>query len=157
MTPIVLQARVVRTSNDKWKHLFKCGYCSTEFVAIGADVTSGRTKSCGCHNKAVAKARFLRHGKTKTVEHRAWQEMKRRCYHTGRPGYQNYGGRGIKVCDSWVNSFENFLRDMGPKPHASYSLDRIDNDKDYCPDNCRWADRQTQSRNQRRHKGKVWK
>jgi hypothetical protein len=124
-------------------------------VAIGADVNSGRTKSCGCYNVKAAKERFTKHGLNKTPEHRAWVEMKRRCYDPNRPGYKDYGDRGITVCERWF-IFANFLEDMGLKPSKDLSLDRIDCDKGYEPSNCRWADRTTQSRNQRRHKDKVW-
>lgn len=156
MPPKLLRSRVEYTRNLKWKHEYQCGYCSGVFTAIGADVKSGRTKSCGCLNIARIKERRTLHGLTKCPEHRAWVEMKRRCYDVSRPGYKNYGGRGIKVCEQWRSSFNAFMADLGRKPDPSYSLDRIDNDKDYEPGNCRWADRETQSRNQRRHKGKVW-
>lgn len=151
---IVLQLNVKYTRNLKWKHLFKC-FCGTEFVAIGADVASGRTLSCGCYNRHQAKKRFTKHGLNKTPEHRAWVEMRRRCTDNTRPGWKNYGGRGITVCARWKH-FANFLVDMGPKPASNYSLDRIDNDGNYSPDNCRWADKKTQSRNQRRFKSKLW-
>jgi hypothetical protein len=78
--------------------------------------------------------------------------MKSRCYDSKRNGYKNYGGRGIKVCDRWLNSFENFLTDMGRKPGPEYSIDRIDNDGNYEPGNCRWATMQEQSQNKRTSK-----
>lgn len=79
-------------------------------------------------------------------EYRAWNLMKRRCYNCNDISYKNYGGRGIKVCKRWRDSFANFLEDMGKKPKG-FSLDRINHDKDYCPENCRWADWWTQQRN----------
>lgn len=78
-----------------------------------------------------------------------WASMKDRCYNPKCKQYSDYGGRGITVCDRWLSSYRDFYSDMGPRPHG-YSLDRIDNDKGYGPDNCRWADRRTQQRNQRR-------
>lgn len=154
MMPIIKEFRVEYTRNLKWKHAFKCPYCPNEFTAIGADVNSGRTKSCGCYGKKMASDR-KKHGLNKTPEHRAWVEMKRRCLDENRPAYKNYGGRGITFCNEWLE-FTKFIADMGSKPSPDYSLDRIDNDLGYYPENCRWADRKTQSRNQRRHAGKKW-
>jgi hypothetical protein len=85
-----------------------------------------------------------------TVEYRAWQQMLQRCQNTSRHNYHRYGGRGIAVCDRWKSSFENFLADMGLKPSAEMSMDRIDNDKGYEPENCRWATKSQQSKNRSR-------
>ena len=84
---------------------------------------------------------------------RRWSAMKNRCYNPNDAAYKNYGGRGIKVCDRWLgeDGFYNCMVDMGTMPDG-YSLDRIDNNKDYSPDNCRWATRNTQRANQRRVK-----
>lgn len=84
-------------------------------------------------------------------EYRAWNLMKRRCYNHNDRSYRNYGGRGIKVCDRWINSFQNFLEDMGCKPDGC-SLDRINPDKDYSPENCRWATNRQQQRNRRNNR-----
>ena len=88
------------------------------------------------------------HGMYGTPEYRSWQHMKSRCFNPNHKNYLDYGGRGIKVCDLWLN-FENFLADMGLKPTAKYSIDRIDNDGDYCPDNCKWSTQKEQSNNRR--------
>lgn len=80
--------------------------------------------------------------------------MRRRCYKTNRHNYNYYGGRGIKVCDSWNKSFKSFLNDMGNRPSRNHTLDRIDNNKDYTPDNCRWATKKEQSMNRRNRKNK---
>jgi len=89
------------------------------------------------------------HGMTKTPEYIAWQDMKTRCFNPNYKRYPNWGGRGITVCDRWKNSSENFLADMGLKPTVKHSLDRINNDADYCPDNCRWATKAEQQNNRR--------
>lgn len=89
--------------------------------------------------------------KTKTTsEYSTWLTMKKRCLYPKATGYHKYGGRGITVCQSWLESFENFLNDMGIKPSPSHSLDRINNDGNYEPSNCRWATPAEQSANTRR-------
>jgi hypothetical protein len=94
-----------------------------------------------------------RHGDTedgkRTPEHAAWHTMKDRCYNSNDKSYKNYGGRGIKVCDRWLHSYENFLEDMGRKPSPNHSLGRASNNGDYDPVNCRWETTKQQTRNRR--------
>ena len=92
------------------------------------------------------------HGMTETSEYSAWKNIKSRCLNSDHKHYSNYGGRGIKICDRWKNSFENFFTDMGKKPTSKHSIDRIDNNSDYCPENCKWSTRVQQENNKRTNK-----
>lgn len=88
------------------------------------------------------------HGMAKSPENTAWSNMKTRCYNKNTGRYHSYGGRGITVCDEWLNSFSKFYQDMGDKPNPKDSLDRIDNNKGYSKENCRWTSDVIQCRNQ---------
>ena len=91
------------------------------------------------------------HGMTKTPEHIAWKNMKARCFNPNYQHYSHYGSRGITVCDRWLN-FKNFIADMGSRPTAKHSLDRIDNNADYSPENCKWSTNAEQQNNRRNNK-----
>lgn len=110
----------------------------------------GRTRSCGCLNREVAARRATIHGRAGSPEHNTWSSMIQRCTNPRYKQWDDYGGRGITVCDRWM-IFANFFADMGPRP-PGLTLDRIDNAANYTPGNCRWATWTEQANNKRPHK-----
>lgn len=129
--------------------LCKCD-CGKETVARRSNLLNEETKSCGCLNNEKRMLRFFKHGMSKTIEYSSWQHMKDRCLNPRFQDYHNYGGRGITICPEWVDSFEQFYEDMKSCPDGC-SLDRIDNEKGYFPENCKWSTRKEQTRNMRRN------
>jgi hypothetical protein len=110
-------------------------------------LSEGRVKSCGCFQAENRLTACRTHGYSGTPEYAAWAKARERCYNVKDRGYKTYGARGIVMCDKWRSDFAAFIADMGPKPGPEYSLDRINNDGPYSPDNCRWASRHQQMRN----------
>lgn len=140
--------------NSKWVCICSCG--NTKIVT-GNSLKTGGVKSCGClfkeyleKQRKIMTTFNLTHGLSKTSEYRAWQNMKDRCYNPNCHCFCDYGGRGIKVCNSWLESFEIFYKDMGPKP-CKTSLDRIDNQGNYCFSNCKWTTAKEQNHNRRKN------
>ena len=134
--------------NDKKSRTFwlvSCDCGSPAKVVGGCHLTSGKTKSCGCHRENLRKT----HGLTRTPEHVAWQNMIARCERPSHPEYYRYGGRGIAVCDEWRQSFDAFIDYIGPRLSGNHVLDRINNNGNYEPDNVRWVTPNESSHNRR--------
>lgn len=120
-----------------WNCLCDCG---KSCIVVSKSLLNGDTRSCGCLCGE-------RHGKVQTREYVIWCGMKDRCYRENNQKYHRYGGRGITVCDRWLNSFQNFIEDMCLPPTSKHTIDRIDNDSGYYKDNCRWALQKQQANN----------
>lgn len=139
--------------NKTKKGLFRCS-CGTEKYIGTHPVFHGKVKSCGCKTGELIAISQTTHGMSKQGKGStflSWNLLSQRCYNPKNPAYKNYGARGVIVCDRWRHSFENFLVDMGARPEGT-TLDRINNDGNYEPANCRWATRVEQNRNTRRNK-----
>lgn len=138
-----------RSKAMKQMVLCRCD-CGTEKEVIVSNLKSGISKSCGCLKAELTSERRKKHGFSKTTMYYRYKHMIQRCYFPDNPEYHNYGGRGIKVCDSWLESVENYINDMGFPPFKTAQIDRINNDLGYFKDNCRWATPQQNSLNKRR-------
>ncbi len=142
---LVAVERNGKDANFKTRWLCRCD-CGKLHTVTGTNLTRGNTVSCGCHRLEY----HTSHGMSKTKVYSVWCSMIGRCENRSDKAYKNYGARGIKVCERW-KKFENFISDMGDRP-SNFTIERIDNNGDYTPDNCVWADHHKQSRNKRNNR-----
>lgn len=143
---LVVQERV--ESDIKRSTFFECLCdCGSTIIATGSNLRRGGYTSCGCYRRSVKAT----HGMHNTTEYNIWRQMLQRCTNPKARYFENYGGRGITVCEEWT-TFESFFRDMGFRPSLNHTIDRIDNGKGYNKENCRWATAAEQSRNTTRNR-----
>ena len=135
---------------EKARWVCSCS-CGGTTSASTSNLRAGLSKSCGCGRKESLKKKAT-HGMSGSKEYAVWTAMIQRCSNPKRRDYKHYGGRGIKVCARWVQSFADFLSDLGSRP-SGLTLDRIDVNGDYEPTNCRWATWETQQNNKQKHNG----
>ena len=151
MTPRLIKDLGTRYSTEKsirkYRYgLYECGYCTKEFESRVSNIKNGGTKSCGCQKNKQK----MTHGRSNSRFYKIWNGMVHRCTNPKIKAYKDYGGRGISVCEEWLD-IRNFVDwcDLTHPNQEGYTLDRINNDLGYSPKNCRWVDKSTQAINRR--------
>lgn len=158
---VVREEEKDKFGHTKW--LCRCD-CGQEKIIYGNSLRQGSTKSCGCLSIEITVKRNLKHGHSKrsgySKTYRVWDHMIQRCNNSNCKAYEDYGGRGIGVCARWDisqgGSFENFLNDVGEQPGKGYSIDRVNNNGDYSPNNWKWSTNKEQMRNTRRNRTEIF-
>jgi hypothetical protein len=149
---VLKQSTMRRHGKIAWECVCQCG---ARIVVSGNSLKRGNTTSCGCRHAEIKNAigdKCRTHGMCRTPEYASWCSMKDRCNNPNNDDYAHYGGRGIRICDRWNDSFEAFIADIGHKPFPRATVDRIQVNGNYEPGNCRWATQAEQTRNKRNNR-----